>query len=126
MHWLPVINVCVCLSIAVVLAYKVYVIAKYRKLHSNMAAKIIVRFARANCIDLVVLLVFATNSGMRTIMGFDEGSWNSIAAEFAIMLRVVSLVFTYDATHFADRQFEEKTTSVMKLVDEARHFVEAR
>lgn len=120
MDILSTINVCVCAAIFACLVYKFVMIRRYtRRMKDDAASAILVRFVRANCVDLIVFLVFALNSSVRTLIGLDESNWNDIGAEVAICLRLLALGFAWDATHFADRLCEEKAEEVRELINRA-------
>lgn len=114
---LAVLNILVCGLIAGCLVYKIMVMRRYAREMANTAATAILRrFLRANVIDLSVFLVFAINSVYRALTGFDAGEWEHVTAEAAILLRLVAVGFSCDATSYANRRCDADVTEIKSLL----------
>ena len=102
--------------------YKVVIYLRYRKVES-VAAEIITVTERSNCVDLAVFITFALNSGIRVLAGYSENEWNSVSAELAIALRLLSVSFSLHATRHSDKRYTEFQKNTQDLVNEAHKYI---
>lgn len=122
---IALINLAVLVVLVGTLAFKIVLFLKHRKLlGQNALSAIVVGYVISDVVDLLATFVFAVNSGIRTLLGYDEEQWNTIDAELGIVLRLMIVSSSLWASLFANRQCKERRAEIEKLCQNVQQFLE--